>query len=54
MTTSLPDRPRLPEEALFADVPPLFSRVAWRQVLVLGGIGLAILGPIGLAILLAA
>lgn len=54
MTPSLPDRPRLPEEALFVDVPPFFARVAWRQVAVLGAIGLAILGPIGLAILLAA
>lgn len=53
MTTSTPDRSTLSDDALFVDDPPFFARIAWCQVGVLGGIGLAILVPLGLAVVLA-
>lgn len=49
MTTS-PDRS--PSDS-YTDEPSALARVAWPQVAVLFGIGLATLGPILLAILLA-
>ncbi|HEX8384594.1 MAG TPA: hypothetical protein VF576_00330 [Rubricoccaceae bacterium] len=54
MPTLTSDRSRLPADAPYVDEPPFFARIAWCQVLVLGGIGLAILAPLGLAIVLAA
>ena len=53
MTRSLPDRSPVPPDAHFADEPPFYTRVAWRQVGILAAIGLAVLGPIALAIVLA-
>ena len=50
-TSSLPDRS--PSDVSYTDEPSALARVAWPQVAVLFGIGIATLGPILLAILLA-
>ena len=49
MTASTADRSPI----TYADEPAFWRRVAWPQVAVLCGIGLATLGPIALALLLA-
>lgn len=50
-TSSLPDRS--PPDVSYTDEPSALARVAWPQLAVLFGIGIATLGPILLAILLA-
>ena len=52
-TSPSSDRSPFSSDVSYVDEPSFVARIAWRQVAVIGGIGLAILGPIALAILLA-
>ncbi len=49
-----PAPPAPPDDVAFADDVPWLRRVAWPQVLTLGGIALVVLVPLIVALVLAA